>query len=62
MFNLTQALQAVFTGPKLTDKSNNKAGPAFADFDRMEDFWQVRGGKQKIDHLPFSRFSAFDST
>ena len=61
MYNLTQALQGVFTGPKLTDMTNNKTGPAFADFDRMEDFWQVRG-KEQTGNLQSCRFSAFDST
>lgn len=41
MFTLTQALQNAFIGPRLTDPSNGKAGPAFADLDRMEDFWEV---------------------
>lgn len=42
MFILTRALQSIFIDPKLTDNSNNKAGPSFQDLDRMEDFWDVR--------------------
>ncbi len=49
MFTLTKALQSVFIDPQLTDPSNNKAGPAFNDLDRMEDFWDVR--KKKIFYL-----------
>lgn len=41
MFILTRALNNIFVGPKLTDSSSGKAGPAFPDFDRMEDFWDV---------------------
>ncbi|CAF0732509.1 unnamed protein product [Adineta steineri] len=40
MFLLTQALQSIIIGPQLTDNTNNQSGPAFPDFDRMEDFWQ----------------------
>jgi hypothetical protein len=48
MFTLTKALQSVFIDPQLTDSSNNKAGPAFGDLDRMEDFWDVRKKKKSF--------------
>lgn len=41
MFTMTQALQNALTNPLLTDNATQKAGPAFGDLDRMEDFWDV---------------------
>jgi hypothetical protein len=54
MYTLTQALENVFIDPKLTDESDNKTGPSFADLDRMEDFWQV---KNKEKHFFFRYYS-----
>ena len=51
MFVLTQALQSGIIDPQLTDESNNKTGPAFEDFDRMEDFWQVRGKYRSFPNI-----------
>jgi hypothetical protein len=56
MFILTRALNNIFIGPKMTDSFTGKAGPAFQDLDRMEDFWQVTvttTEKNILTHTPF---------
>jgi len=56
MYTLTQALENVFIDPKLTDETDNKTGPSFADLDRMEDFWQVKKERKRfLFSILFSR-------